>query len=69
MSEGASGSHGTTIKKDFGWTAGHQQAIRHRRRIDIGGFGEVHEVFPVVTSLIVDDSYDDKQGSIHRPLT
>ena len=37
---------------DYGWTTGGNSEIRHQRIIDIGGFGEVHQVhYPSSISL------------------
>jgi hypothetical protein len=30
---------------EFGWTRGNDPTIFHRRMIDVGGCGEVHEVY------------------------
>jgi hypothetical protein len=32
--------------QDYEWTKGSDPSILHRRKIDIGAFGEVHEVTP-----------------------
>ena len=33
------------VWKQYEWIAGGNPHVKHRRKIDAGGYGEVHEVF------------------------
>jgi len=38
----------------FGWTTGRDPHLTHEKRIAVGGYGEVHQVYPTPgTSLII----------------
>lgn len=38
--------------EDFAWTTGGQFNVSHKRLIDVGGFGEVHEVYNLATPIL-----------------